>query len=277
MNPLAIIFGAAVGLSLGLTGGGGSILAVPMLVYGLSVSPRQAVGISLAAVGATSLVGAVHRIARGEVELRTGLMFAAGGILGAPLGTFIGRLVPEAVLLLCFAALMLWVAVRMWRKATKRPEAAAAIRAPQLSSPAVRADPPACSRNPSGQLTWSSRCAMLMAICGGLTGVMAGLFGVGGGFIIVPALVLFTGMRIHNAVSTSLMVIACVSAAGVLSYLLARQPLQPGLTMLFVAGGILGLYGGTLIGRRLAPAHLQKAFAVVIVVVAAFVIFKNLA
>ncbi|HWP40185.1 MAG TPA: sulfite exporter TauE/SafE family protein [Tepidisphaeraceae bacterium] len=277
MNPLAIIFGAAVGLSLGLTGGGGSILAVPMLVYGLSVSPREAVGISLAAVGATSLAGAIHRIVRGEVEFRTGLMFATGGIAGAPLGTFIGRLIPQAVLLLCFAALMLWVAGRMWQKATKRPEAAGAIRAPELLGPAVPADPPACSRSPSGQLTWSSRCAALMAICGALTGVLSGLFGVGGGFIIVPALVLFTGMRIHNAVSTSLMVIACVSASGVLSYLLARQPLEPGLAMWFVAGGIIGLYGGTLIGRRLAPVHLQKAFAVVIVVVAALVIFKNLA
>jgi len=84
---LALIFGAAVGFSLGLTGGGGSIIAVPLLVYGLAMAPRQAVGVSLAAVGATALVGAVHRLWHGEVEVRTGLMFAVAGMLGAPVGT----------------------------------------------------------------------------------------------------------------------------------------------------------------------------------------------
>ena len=90
MLGLTIIFGAAVGFSLGLTGGGGSILAVPLLVYGLAVAPRQAVGISLAAVGTTALVGAIQRRWRGEVEIGTGLMFAIAGMLGAPAGSWIG-------------------------------------------------------------------------------------------------------------------------------------------------------------------------------------------
>ncbi len=87
MSPLSLIFGAVVGLSLGLTGGGGVIFAVPLLVYGLSVPTREAVGISLAAVGATSLVGFLHHWQLGQVEIRTGLLFAMAGMLGAPIGS----------------------------------------------------------------------------------------------------------------------------------------------------------------------------------------------
>ena len=104
---LGLAFGAVVGFSLGLTGGGGSIFAVPLLVYGLAVRPREAIGISLAAVGATALVGGLRRLARGEVEVRTGLLFAAAGMLGAPAGSWLGGGVPEGLLLVLFAVLML--------------------------------------------------------------------------------------------------------------------------------------------------------------------------
>ena len=96
---LSLLFGAVVGLSLGLTGGGGAIFAVPLLVYGLGVPAREAVAISLAAVGATSFVGFLHRWKLGEVELRTGLLFAIAGMVGAPVGTWIAGFLPEAVLL----------------------------------------------------------------------------------------------------------------------------------------------------------------------------------
>ena len=114
-----------------------------------------------------------------------------------------------------------------------------------------------------------------MSLAGVLTGVLSGLYGVGGGFIIVPALVLFSGMGIHRAVATSLMVIALVSASGLLSYLLAHQPLQTRIAMPFVIGGIIGLGLGTIVARKLSPVRLQKVFAIVIVAVAAFVIVKN--
>lgn len=274
MLSLAAIFGIAVGFALGLTGGGGSILAVPLLVYGLAVGPREAVGISLAAVGGTALVGAIQRLARHEVELGTGLLFAAAGGIGAPVGSWVGRRLPDAVLLLAFAGLMVWVAFNMWMKAIRKPAEAAVVRA-ALERPAIAGDGPACRRDPLGRLTFTSRCAVVMSIVGMVTGVLSGLFGVGGGFVIVPALVLFTGMDIRRAVATSLMVIALVSGAGVASYLLGHGHLRPGLTGLFLAGGIAGLYAGTLVGRRLSPVVLQKVFAVVIVAVAAFVILKN--
>ena len=276
MLALAVIFGAAVGFALGLTGGGGSIIAVPLLVYGLAISPREAIGVSLAAVGATALVGAIDRLRRHEVEVRTGVMFAVAGMIGAPLGAFVGRQIPEPLLLTMFAALMVWVALMMWRKASKRPEEAAVVRAP--AAKAVTDDVGvACRRDPTGRLTMTSRCATVMAVAGVMTGVLSGLFGVGGGFVIVPALVLFSGMSIHRAVATSLMVIAMVSASGVVSYLVAKQPLAAGVTGLFVVGGIVGLGVGTLVARRLSPVKLQKVFAAAIVAVAAFVVVKNVA
>jgi uncharacterized protein len=276
MLALALIFGAVVGVSLGLTGGGGSILAVPLLVYGLSVAPREAVGVSLAAVGATALAGAAHRVWRGDVELRTGLMFAVAGMLGAPAGTFIGRRVSETLLLMLFAALMLLVAARMWRRASTNPEEAAALRAP-IGKPPIDEPGPACRRDPAGRLRMTSRCAVVLAVAGVASGVLSGLFGVGGGFVVVPALVLFSGMGIHRAVATSLLVIALVSASGLASYLLAGQPLSASVTLLFVAGGVAGLALGTWFGRSLSPVKLQKAFAAVIVAVAGFVIMKNIA
>jgi uncharacterized protein len=276
MLALALVLGAAVGLALGLTGGGGSIIAVPLLVYGLAVPTREAVGVSLAAVGATALVGAIHRFWQREVEVQTGLMFAVAGMLGAPVGSFIGRQIPEALLLLLFAGLMVAVAVLMWRKATMRPEEAAVVRAPGARRAADDAGV-ACRRDPAGRLKMTSRCATVMAVAGVVTGILSGMFGVGGGFVVVPALVLLSSMSIHRAVATSLMVIALVSASGVASKLLAGETLAAGVTALFVVGGIAGLGLGTVFARKLSPVKLQQVFAVAIVAVAVFVIVKNVA
>ena len=274
MLALTAAFGVIVGFALGMTGGGGSIIALPLLVYGLAMPTGQAVATSLAAVGGTALVGALHRLLRHEVEVRTGVMFAVSGMIAAPAGAFLGRQIPEALLLALFSALMLWVAVMMWRKASRRPEEAAVIRAPSTDPP-VHDRRPACRRDPSGRLTMTSRCAMVMALAGIATGVLSGLFGVGGGFVIVPALVLFSGMGIHRAVATSLLVIALVSASGVASNLLAGQSLPADVTALFVVGGVAGMGLGTMLARGLSPVKLQKVFAAAIVVVAGFVIIKN--
>lgn len=269
MAPLSLIFGAVVGLSLGLTGGGGAIFAVPLLVYGLGVSPREAVAISLAAVGATSFVGFLHRWRLGEVELRTGLLFAIAGMVGAPGGAWIASLIPEAILLLAFAGLMVIVAIRLWQQASHPVLPPAACPIPEQQ------DGPTCQRDATGALILNSRCAVLLLVVGVLTGVLSGLFGVGGGFVIVPALVLFSGMSIHRAVGTSLMVIALVSVSGVAAQAWAGRVIDPVVTSLFVAGGIAGLFAGQRIGRRLSSATLQRVFTVAIVAVAAFVVLRT--
>ncbi len=276
-TALSVAFGVVVGFSLGLTGGGGSIFAVPLLVYGLKLPAQEAVGVSLAAVAGTSLFGLLHRLRAGEVEVGTGLLFAAAGMLGAPIGTRLGALIPGAALLLMFAVLMLFVAFRMWRKAMRTPDQATAVRA--VPGPSASQElGPACQRDPEGKLRWTSRCAMMLSLAGLMTGVLSGLFGVGGGFVIVPALVFFSGMGIHRAVATSLLVITLIGASGVVSnILLTDRPLPLELTGLFVAGGVGGMWLGTHLGRRISGPRLQKIFAAAMVAVATYIVAKNLA
>ena len=163
MSPLSLILGAVVGLSLGLTGGGGAIFAVPLLVYGLGVPIRDAVGISLAAVGATSLVGFLHRWRLGQVEIRTGLLFAVAGMLGAPIGSWIAGLLPETLLLSLFAGLMVIVAIRLWQQASRPATETTTCPTPD------HVDGPTCQRDAAGALILTSRCSVLLLIVGVLT------------------------------------------------------------------------------------------------------------
>jgi uncharacterized membrane protein YfcA len=264
---LTLLFGAVVGFSLGLTGGGGAIFAVPLLVYGLGLPAREAVGISLVTVGAAALMGFGERVRRGLVEFQTGLVFAVSGMLGAPLGSWIAGRTPDAVLLILFAMLMLVIAARMWLKATG-PAPASATGCADVG--------PTCRRDPQGKLRMTSRCAVLLAVVGLLAGVMAGLFGVGGGFVIVPALVTFAGMSIQRAIGTSLLVIALVSASGTAGYLLAGETMSAGVVARFIVGAILGLAAGTALAGRLAGPTLERVFASAIVGVAVLVIARTL-
>lgn len=273
MPAITLLMGAVIGISLGLTGGGGAIFAVPMLVYGLGVSPRDAVGISLAAVGTTSLVGFFHRWRLGQVEVRTGLLFAAAGMVGAPIGSRIAGLIPESLLLVLFAGLMAIVAVRFWQQSSLP---ILPVKPSDPSCPvADDIDGPTCRRDAEGNLLLNSPCAVLLLCVGIATGVLSGLFGVGGGFVIVPALVLFSGMSMQRAVGTSLAVITLVSVSGVASHLLQGREIDPSITGLFILGGLGGLFVGQRIGRRLSGASLQRLFAIAIMAVACFVIFRS--
>lgn len=287
MFGLAIAFGSMVGFALGLTGGGGGIFAVPLLVYGLATPPREAVGISLASVGGTALVGALPRLWRKEVELHTGLLFAIAGMLGAPVGSLIASYIDETLLLILFAGLMLVVAQRMWAKSQPVPPSATPGASTAIETAAARAQHEqagresqasrsACQRDSSGRLVLNSRCAQLLAVVGFATGVLSGLFGVGGGFVIVPALVLFSGMSIHRAVGTSLFIIVLISLSGVASHYLNGNNIDIPLASLFLGGGAVGMWLGGLVANRLKGPTLQRVFSAAIVLVAAFVIFKTL-
>ena len=270
MSPVAILYGAVVGLSLGLTGGGGAIFAVPLLVYGLGIDPREAVGASLVTVGATALVGFLQRWHLGFVELRTGLLFAVAGMVTAPLGAWLAMQVSEALLLVLFALLMLVVAVRMWRKADVPAERNVVL------TPADEFGP-VCRRDLRGELHWNSRCALLLAAAGLGTGLLTGLFGVGGGFIIVPALVLLSGMGMQRAVGTSLLVIALVSASGTTSLIAAGRGIPWSVVGWFAAGSLVGLGVGSRLASLIGGPKLQRIFAVAILFVAVFVFTRNLA
>ena len=263
MLGLAIGGGIAIGFALGLTGGGGGIFAVPLLVYGLGLPPREAVGVSLAAVGTTALMGAVTRLWRGETNLKVGLLFAFAGMIGAPIGSHLSKYLPETILLVLFSGLMLVVAVRMWLKSQVRE----ALDAPQQDF--------VCQRDASGRPTLGPRCIALLSVLGLLTGILSGLFGVGGGFVIVPALVLFGGLAIHTAIATSLLVIFLISISGVSSYVLQGGVISWSLTGLFAMGGLVGMQLGSMLSSQLSGPTLQRVFSIAMVVVAVFVVVKS--
>lgn len=269
---LRLLFGVSIGFALGLTGGGGSMFAVPLLVYGLGTSVHQAVVISLAAVGATALGGGLARLRTGEAEIRTATIFGLSGIIGAPLGAWLNPRFPETALLASFALLMLTVAFRMWRQANRCPEETRFVRA--SADPGGNDAGPVCRYDPSGRLQFTSRCAVRLALTGSVTGLLSGLFGVGGGFLIVPALVLIASLPIRRAVATSLWVIAIISTIGLLSHFIAGHRLDVGVTSGFVLGGLGGMAIGIAVGRRIAGPTLQRLFAAMIVAVAAFMLIR---
>lgn len=276
---LSLLFGSLVGVSLALTGGGGALFAVPMLVYGMGIPVREAVSVSLVSVGVTALAGFLGKWRKGEAEVRTGLLFAVAGMLGAPLGSWIAGRMPESLLMMMFAALMLLIAGTMWRKGTKSAlssHVCVPVEASERKSLDDMHDGPTCQRDPQGQLVLSSRCVRLLLLVGVVAGVLSGMFGIGGGFLIVPALMLFSGMSMTQAVGTSLLVISLVSASAITSQLWSGLRIPGDVTGFFVIGGVSGLWMGQKIAHRLSSSVLLRAFSVVILLVAVFVILKNL-
>ncbi len=245
---LAILFGILIGVLLGLIGGGGSILTVPILVYVLGEGVHEATAISLVIVGATALFGAIPHARAGRVAGATALLFGGAGIAGAFVGTALNRLVSGPVLLLLFGILMLVVAAQMvfGRKPTESLE--------------------------TGPEQTGFRWPVLAA---GLTvGVMTGFFGVGGGFLIVPALVLVLGFPMRLAVGTSLVIITINSGAGVAAHLGSGGVDLP-LAVLFIIGGVLGSALGGRAAGRINEAQLSRGFAALVVLVGLYLIVQN--
>ncbi len=242
---LGLILSAGIGLSLGLIGGGGSIITVPVLVYVLGVPAHRAIGMSLAVVGSTALVGTLLHHRRGAVAWRTASVFSVSGIASAYLGSKLTRLVAAPMLLLLFGLLMLVVATVML---TRKP-------------PADDAPPhvPSLPRE---------------ILAGLAVGFLTGFLGVGGGFLIVPALVLFGGLAMKDAIGTSLFVIAVNCAAGILGHL-SEGDADWRLTLMVAGLAVTGALAGTALSHRFHPRHLRRIFAWFVVAVALFLIARN--
>jgi len=256
VEVLAFIYGLVIGVSLGLTGGGGSIFAVPLLVYGLRISPRTAVTLSLAAVGLTAGFGAALRIKERDIDVIPGFVFAFGGMLFAPLGAWVAHRVPDSALLILFAMLMGVVGVKMWAGGSgHKPKTPQAVPAPNVISPV-------------------SFYARLIGSGAGV-GVLSGLFGIGGGFLVVPALLHVTKTTIHRAVATSLMVIFLVSISGFVAHLSNGGNFPMLASALFIAGGFVGMLGGSAWRCRLSAEWLCKIFAVAMWIVGAMILFEE--
>ena len=252
-----LAYGLVVGISLGLTGGGGSIFAVPILIYGLGVPVGASIGLSLAAVGLTAGFGAALRLRAKEVDLRAGLVFALAGMLLAPAGAWLGAKLPSPLLLSAFAVLMAIVGTRMW-----------------LGKPGAAIEPGPCVTRIDGG--FGPGCYARLTVAGSAAGLLSGLFGVGGGFVIVPALLYVTGMSIHRAVATSLLVIFLISLSGVAAHIAHGQQFPMPVTAFFVGGGFAGMFAGNALRARLPAPVLQKVFAAGMWIVAAYMLARNL-
>ncbi len=256
---IALLLGSLVGISLGLTGGGGSIFAVPLLVYGLHLDFREAVTLSLAIVGSTALYGAALQTRRKVVLWGAGAMVGLGGIGTAPLGATLGHYIPERLSLMLFAALMFVVGAQMIAKRSDLVIAAIA-----------------CQRSPRGELHFKWRCAAKLLSVGMVTGVLSGVFGVGGGFLLVPALLMVTGISIDSAMATSLVSIALISAAGCIANLSELNPTTLSTAALFLVGSAVGMTGGAAAKPHL-PAHsLRRIFGILVIVTALVLFGRNL-
>lgn len=241
----AVALSGGIGLSLGLIGGGGSIITVPVLVYVAGLPVPEAVALSLAVVGTTAAVGAVFQARAGRVHPKAALLYGGMGMVGAALGAQLTPLVPAPVLLTLFALLMVWVGLRMVRG---KPEN-------ELSEKAE------C-------VTW--KCAL----AGLVIGVLTGFLGVGGGFLIVPALMRFAKMPMPLAIGTSLVIIAVNSLAGFVAHL---SDVQSGisLALALTTAAIAGLFAGMALGKRMQPQGWKTVFVGISLGVAAYLMVMN--
>jgi uncharacterized membrane protein YfcA len=264
ISLLALVLGAVVGLILALAGAGGGILAVPLLVFGLHLTIAQAAPVGLIAVGAASALGAMLGHREGLVRYRAAALIGITGMLLAPLGVRLARLVPNQPLMVAFALVLAWVAFRMFKQARGGP----AARAEQAQLP--------CVLNPSeGRLIWTLPCAWALAGTGAVSGVLSGLLGVGGGFVIVPSLTRYTNLAVRSIFATSLAVIALVSV-GAVSAAAWQGAIAWNIAAPFAAGAILALLAGRLMAARLAGARLQQGFAATSAAVSVLLLARGL-
>lgn len=274
---MLLLIGLLIGLILGLTGAGGSVFAVPLLLLLGGMSMADATGISLGAVAATTIYASMrNRFSRNtpSVMWKPGLILAISGALTAPLGKWIGMQINELWLISSFSLLATIIALRMWISAQKNPASALIVRAGNF------VDSPSpdhlCTLNPTGQFELRPRCVSGLLIGGLVVGILSGLFGVGGGFLIVPLLLALSAVSMRQAVSTSLFIIALISSSGFISHLLLSESQHWPWLLLVAAGGVIGMIIGQAISHKIANVLLQKTFAVSLFVVALIIIARQI-
>ncbi len=244
---LGYFFAALIGLSLGTLGGGGSILTVPVFVYVLGFEPKLAIAMSLPVVGLAALAGVVTHWRAGNVQLKTAVVFGSIAMVGSYAGARASIWFSGPAQLLILGIVMVTAAVSMLRNASQ----------PDAQNEAGRAPHP----------------ALLLAVGLGV-GLLTGLIGIGGGFLIVPALVILGRVPMKAAVGTSLLVIALNSASGYLGYA-GRATIPWGFMARFTSVAVLGIIVGTALVRHIPTRQLKRAFAVLLVIIGVLVLWQN--
>ncbi|MHB8438121.1 MAG: sulfite exporter TauE/SafE family protein [Acidimicrobiales bacterium] len=291
---LTLPLGLFVGLALGALGGGGSILAVPALVYVVAVGPKEAVTTSLVIVGVGALGGMVGHWRAGRDRVAEGLWFSLAGVAGSLLGTRLNRAVNPDVLLVAFAVLMMAAAWRMLvtaRAAGRVGEKAnlsagsgqdkthedRPVRSVSAGGGGITTVFPQLGEPSPGSVARRSISTVAkVMVVGSVVGFMTGFFGVGGGFVIVPGLVLALGFDMPIAVGTSLLVIAVNSAVALISRL-ATSGVDWHVALPFTAAGVVGAVAGNHLSTKARPPTLVRWFAVLLVAVAAYTLARSAA
>ena len=251
---LAILSGSLVGFTLGLIGGGGSIMATPLLLYVVGLAPHIAIGTGALAVSVNSFVNFGGHARSGNVRWRSAVLFAVIGVAGAAIGSSLGKTFNGQRLLFLFAVLMVVVGVLMLRRGS-RPERA----------------------EPAGPEALTTRSVAKVAVAALLVGMLSGFFGIGGGFLIVPGLLFSTGMPMIFAVGSSLLAVGSFGLTTAVNYGLSGLIDWP-IAAEYILGGVAGGLLGMTLANRLAPrkAALNKVFAGLVFSVAAYMLYRNL-
>ncbi|CAA0121319.1 Uncharacterised protein [Halioglobus japonicus] len=265
--------GIIIGLVLGLTGAGGSVFAVPLLIWIVGLEPSQAIGISLGVVAIAALFGVITRLRSGEIQWLPALVYATLGSIVAPVGQWLNQRIDDQWLMAGFGFLVLIIALRLWLQASRSPQETRAVRA---SVSAGKDDAGAVCRMINNQpFRIGLPCAAGMSGGAILTGILSGLFGVGGGFIIVPTLLFLTRISIRQAVATSLVVISAVGISGFSSFLLGGGNPGTGILLQVAAGSIVGMTAGVFCSRFLSGPVLQKVFAVMMLAIGGITVYTQ--
>ena len=258
-------FGLAVGVILALTGTGGDILAVPLLVFGIGMGVAQASPIGLLAVGMAAALGAGLGLREGIVGYRAAMLIAASGMLLSPLSLWLAHRLDNRWLSVLFAMILLLVAFRTFHQAT-RSKMVDTVNIPALHP---------CQRDAgTGRFIWTSSSVRALALSGTVAGLLSGLLDVGGGFVMVPSLLHYIDLKMRSVVATSLAVSALVSVTGVVTSA-STGGMVWNIAMPFSAGALVGMLGARTVSARLAGPHLQIGFAMVSGAVAIGMIVKS--
>lgn len=264
---ISSLLGFMVGLSLGLTGAGGGILAVPALVVVLGLNMVTAAPIALIAVGLAATTGALDGFRHHIVRYKAAMLMALIGSLMSPLGVWLALRLPEFWLMLLFSAVMFIVALRMFKQALSQSD-------PKEDQTQIKV---CMVSDITGKFIWNSRSTLTIGSIGAISGLLTGLLGVGGGFIIVPMLKRYTNLGMHSIVTTSLMVIALVSAVTVANALATSSALDHPATWPFVALVIAGMVSGRLIAPKIPATWIQVGFSLVCSLAACTILLKAFA
>lgn len=249
---LSVISGIAVGFSLGLIGGGGSILAIPLLLYFVGIDdPHVVIGTTALAVGLNAYINSISHWRRHNINFKVGIIFSAMGVIGVLIGTTLGLITKGDLLLFIFSFLMMGIGIYIFMTKCRKASADSGGKVNEMGKPTK------------------------VSVFGVIAGFASGFFGIGGGFLIVPSILYSSNLNINRAVGTSLIAVGTFGIVTAIRYGIAGQLLIP-ISILYVLGGFFGGIVGSKISAGMDRTLLRRIFAVIIIVVGIYMAIQNI-